>query len=345
MAQTHLTEASEPRERTCWAVSDGRAGIEAQALGLAEAVARLTRMRIVTKRIVVKAPWRSLPRALWGDPFSRLSGEGALLRPPYPDLWIACGRLSVPFTMAVKERNPATFTVQLQDPRAPLAAFDLVAPPLHDGLAGANVVATLGAAGRATRERLDADAALLAPALAHLPSPRVAALIGGPNRIYRYTDRTNARIARTLREIADGGAGLMVTASRRTDPETHAAVAEALEGRPHFLWDGRPFAGLDNPYFGLLGLADHVLVTADSVNMTTEAALTGRPVQILPLDRRPLAFGDGKFALFRRELKARRIARPFTDRLRRWSYSPLDETARLAEEVVRRLDAREIRAR
>lgn len=326
-------------KRECWVVTDGRAGIENQALGLAEALARRMPLHVTVKRIVLKAPWRGLPRQVWGEPFSKLSSDGALLRPPYPDLWIACGRLSVPFTMAVKDRSPATFTVQLQHPRAPLGAFDLVIPPAHDGVSGANVFSIIGSPGRVTRETLQADAARLAPALAHLPSPRVGVLIGGPNKVYRFSNARRKKIAATLRDLADSGAGLMITPSRRTEPETIRVIAETLEGRPHFLWDGAPLSALDNPYFGILGLAEHVLVTADSVNMTTEAALTGKPVQILALDT-AYAAGAEKFARFRKALRERRIARFFTDRLRRWSYEPLDETARAAEEVVRRLSAK-----
>lgn len=325
--------------RTCWVVTDGRAGIENQALGLAEAIARRMPLDIMVKRIIVTAPWRMLPRALWGDPFARLGGEGALLRPPYPDLWIACGRLSTPLTMAVKARAPETFTVQLQDPRAPSRAFDLIIPPTHDRVRGPNVFPIIGAANRVTRERIAAEAALLEAALGDLPRPRVAVLIGGPNRIYRYTERQRRFIAKELRALADCGAGVMATPSRRTEPATVRALESALDGAPHFLWDGAPVAGLDNPYFAMLGLADYILVTADSVNMATEAAMTGKPVQFLALERAPYVIGQGKFGRFRRALRLRRAARAFTGRLRRWSYEPLDETARAADEVIRRFIA------
>ena len=36
----------------------------------------------------------------------------------------------------------------------------------------------------------------------------------------------------------------------------------------------------DNPFFAFLGLADHVIVTADSVSMMAEACATGRPVYL-----------------------------------------------------------------
>jgi transcription elongation factor GreA len=44
-----------------WAVSDGRAGIEAQALGLAEAVARLRPAHIAVKRIGWRSAWAGCP--------------------------------------------------------------------------------------------------------------------------------------------------------------------------------------------------------------------------------------------------------------------------------------------
>ena len=319
-----------------WVVTDGRVGNETQGLGLAEAAARLLPMRIVIKRIKIGAPWALLPHEVWGNPFARLSPAGALLRPPYPDLWFACGKLSAPFTLAVKARSARTFTVQAQRPRVALRDIDLLVPPLHDRAAGENVFPILGSPGRVTLERLAADAAQLSPAIAHLPRPRVAVLIGGKNRAYAPSERWRARIGADLRALADAGAGLMITPSQRTDPETTAAIAAALKDRPHFLWSGAPVAGLANPYFGVLGAADHVLVTGDSVNMATEAAATGKPVHVLALDRAPLSFSDRKFAQFHRMLREKGIARPFAGALETWTYEPLDETARAAEEIVRR---------
>ncbi len=44
-----------------WIVSDGRAGIENQALGLAEAIARRTPVRLTSKRVQLRTPWSWLP--------------------------------------------------------------------------------------------------------------------------------------------------------------------------------------------------------------------------------------------------------------------------------------------
>src|SRR5687768_12226561 len=117
--------ASGARPLRIWAVSDGRAGIEAQALGLAEAVARLKPAHISVKRIGWKAglgrlPWRLIPPgARTGDPIVA----------PYPDIWIAAGRATLPLsTRMLKWADGRTFVVQVQAPRAPLDRFDLVVP-------------------------------------------------------------------------------------------------------------------------------------------------------------------------------------------------------------------------
>lgn len=72
---------------------------------------------------------------------------------------------------------------------------------------------------------------------------------------------------------------LLVTTSRRTPAAAHAAVALELKaaaaaGVPCQLWtpDATP-----NPFHGLLACTDQVAVTADSINMVTEACAAGEP--------------------------------------------------------------------
>ena len=149
-----------PRPLRIWAVSDGRAGIEAQVVGLAEAVARLKPAHIAVKRIGWKAglghlPWRLIPTAArTGDP----------LGPPWPDIWIAAGRATLPLsTRVLRWSEGKTFVVQTQDPRAPLDRFDLVIPPEHDRLSGPNVFPIVGAPNRVTAERLALDLARFEP--------------------------------------------------------------------------------------------------------------------------------------------------------------------------------------
>ena len=321
---------------TCWVVSDGRTGMENQALGLAEATARLRPLTITVKQIAVRAPFASLPRMLWGDPFKRLAAESASLDAPYPDLWIATGRLSIPYTLAMRRRTRgATFTVQTQAPRTSLRGFDLVIPPRHDEIEGDNVLAILGSPNRLTSERLTQDAAKLKSALPPGDGPLVAALIGGPSKAYRMSETRMAEIADALGALARDGARLMVTLSRRTPEDFWPKLTAALAGLPAFLWDGEPVAGLDNPYFGMLGLADHILVTEESANMIADAAFTGQPVHLMPLEG-----GAAKFRRFHADLENIGATRIFNGALESWTYRPLRETDRAAQEIVDRMAAR-----
>src|SRR5262249_55109092 len=159
-----------------------------------------------------------------------------------------------------------TFAVHVQKPPLPARVFDVLVVPKHDGLAGPNVIVTEGAVHRVTHAKLAAAAARFAARYEHLPKPRVAVLIGGSNNRYRLTAAGMRVLAGQLAALAKGSAGLMITPSRRTEPEAARILSEALAGLPADIWDG---AG-DNPYFGLLALADAILVTRDSVSMTSE---------------------------------------------------------------------------
>lgn len=318
-------------ELSIWAVSDGRAGIEAQAVGLTQAVARLRPARVDIKRLAfrraARRPWWLHLRPLQDlDPASGIT-------PPWPDLWIACGRASVALSMRVRRWSGGrTFVVQLQDPLAPAGAFDLVIPPSHDQLAGPNVLPILGSPHRVTPERLAEEAKAFAAELSPLPRPRVAVLIGGKSKAF---DLPPGRAAEMAHEIGEGvrttGGSIMATFSRRTPDDARAILAARLAKLPGLVWNGEG----PNPYFAFLEAADHILVTEDSTNMAAEAASTGKPVHILALPGE-----SAKFRRFHAELAAAGASRPFAGALDSWSYPPLRETQRAAEEILHRMQAR-----
>ena len=308
---------------TCWVLSDGKAGTENQCLGLAEAMG----LAPVVKRVRPRAPWSWLPVGL-----GMASPGDVGLTPPWPDLLIASGRRSVPYALAVRRRSRgATFTVQIQDPRIAPRRFDLVAAPRHDHVRGANVVETLGALNRVTPERLREAAEHFAPRFAHLPHPLVAVLVGGSSGSYRLTPEATGALCDQLTKLGDSsGAGLVVTPSRRTGEANVAILGRRLAALPATVWDG---AG-ENPYFGLLGLAEALIVTCDSVSMASEACATGKPVYVIDLPG-----GSDKFREFHAGLRAAGMTRPFAGALESWTYTPPDDTARVAAEISRRMGA------
>jgi uncharacterized protein len=317
---------------TIWAVSDGRAGIEAQVQGLAEAVARHTPANITLKRVNYRGWTGRLPALLNLWPRRGLVDRTAIA-PPWPDLWIAAGRASLPLSIRMRRWSKGrTFVVQLQDPRLPPQMFDLVIPPRHDRLGGDNVLPITGSPHRLTPKRLTEDLKAFRAQIDPLPAPRVAALIGGVSKAFDLSSERASEMARLIRQgVEDAGGSLLMTFSRRTPDNARALLTARLRDLPGVIWDGEG----PNPYFAFLAAADFILVTEDSANMAAEAASTGKPVFILKMDGQ-----SPKFSLFHRELEERGAARPFNGTLHRWTYSALDETDRAAREVLRRLEQR-----
>ena len=314
---------------TIWAVSDGRAGIENQAVGLAEAIQRLTPADITVKRIRYRPAFDWLPAGLKIAPDAMLAPGSDSLAAPYPDIWIAAGRATLPHSLRMRRRSHGkTLVVQLQDPTVGVDAFDLVVAPEHDGLEGRNVLSLVGSTNRVTMDRLHAEGHVFAGLLDGRQRPFITALIGGNSRSHVLTAERARVLADQIWAAIEATRGtLLLTFSRRTPGDARHVLTEALQGLPSVIHDGSG----SNPYFAFLDAADYILVTEDSVNMAVEAAATGKPVYILGLDGRRTG---GKFARFHQSLRDRGIARPFDGRLDTWTYAPLDETARAAGRVL-----------
>jgi len=285
-----------------WAVADSRRGVENQAVGLAEALAR--------------ACGGQAHRAL-----IREDGYVTLPDAENPAVWIGCGRPAIRVARKHRKSYPHARFVYVQDPRGQYDLFDAIAAPEHDGLNVSNAIAMTGSPNRLTQERIDAETKKFSDILSALPGPRAVLLIGGPNKRLKMTAIVQAAILQRAKWLLAQGHSLMVTTSRRTPAGLSRDLATLAEnGRCH-VYTGEG----ENPYFAFLGNADLIFVTEDSTNMLAEAAFTGRPVYSLPLTGNP-----GKFRQLHAGLEARDALRPFLGRLDDWTYAPLDETRRIA---------------
>jgi mitochondrial fission protein ELM1 len=219
--------------------------------------------------------------------------------------------------------------VQVQHPRMDPRRFDLIVVNRHDELTGPNVVVTRTALHRVTPARLAAAADAWRSRFAHLKRPLIAVLVGGSNGRFRLDAVVAGELANQLvAMIRSDSVGVMVTPSRRTDPAATRVLAETLTPVGGYVWDG---SGA-NPYFGMLALADAIIVTIDSVSMISEAVATAAPVMVAIVpgrSRRNGVFTEGL-------LKEGRV-RKFLGRLELWPVAPLDDTAEAATEMCRRL--------
>jgi mitochondrial fission protein ELM1 len=311
--------------RSCWIITEGHAGMEAQCRGLADAL----HLTPVIKRVRIRRLWSLVPKRLWFAPLQTLAADSDRLDPPWPDLVISCGSASAPLAAAIRLASGGrTRAVHIQDPRIDPQLFDLIIAPRHDGLSGANVLQSKAAIHPVTPQKLAEGARQWRPTLSKLPQPMIAVLIGGSNGRHRLTTDVVRRLADDLAALArQTGGSLAVTPSRRTGAENEAVLRERLQGVPAFIWDGKG----ENPYFGLLGLADAIVVTEDSVSMTSEAVATAKPVYVAAL-----AGESRRLRRFHRMLMDDGITRPFDGSFASWTYEPPDDTAHAAAEIRRR---------
>lgn len=72
------------------------------------------------------------------------------------------------------------------------------------------------------------------------------------------------------------GGSVLATTSRRTPPELATQLRKHLTTIPGLFWNNTDKGA--NPYPGILGWADAIIATADSVNLLSEACATRVPV-------------------------------------------------------------------
>ena len=313
----------------CWVITDSAAGNQRQALALAEHLGMPSRHLLLEPR----APWSWLaPRLIAGGRMALPAAQRAWFAPPWPTVAIGCGRAAALFTRMLRPLSRGQcHTVQILDPRLDPGLWDTVIAPRHDGLEGTNVLRPLGSLNPVDHEWL-ADGRDACPQFDELPQPRVGVLLGGTRRgIVLDADYARELAMRLLERQREERGSLLVLASRRTPAVLIETFRPMLKGIPGLLWAGHDDG--PNPYPGVLGWADRLVVTPDSVNMLSEACAVGCPVQTFvnaPLPPRLLRFHEAlREAGLLHDVDARSLA----------AQIPLRETAQIARLVRARIAA------
>jgi mitochondrial fission protein ELM1 len=307
-----------------WLLTHDAVGLRNQAIGLAEHIGWPFELKLVNLR----KPWRWLPGHWIPQAQTKLTADSTALAAPWPDLIISCGRLGAAVALGVKRASQgSTFTVHIQNPQIPLHLVDMIAPPRHDGLKGKNVLPTRGALHHVSPQKI-VDAVhiqhTLHPELKNIKGhrPIIGVLIGGSNATATLTPEKSRALMTQIKATADvHHAHLWMTASRRTGAGNIAAMQAALINTTHWFWNNEG----ENPYHAILGMADYLIVTGDSVSMVSEAASTGKPVYTIDFDGY-----SGRLKDFHQMLREEGVTRPFEGVLEHWLYEPVNDTPKIA---------------
>ncbi len=310
-----------------WMLGSGKMGHEANCNGIIAALGLQAETRPVRPRKIfdLLAPWGPID---WKD---RPDQAGSCLAPPFPDIAIAAGRVTVPYLRYLKSASKGrTFTIFMQDPRTGTGAADVIWVPAHDRLRGENVIVTLTSPHPLRPKVLASSRANPDPRLSRLKGQRLAMILGGPSGDYEFGPQDHQALANIAASCLHKGYALMVTPSRRTPPDCLSVIRQSLAAagatqETCFIWDGEG----DNPYIPMLAMAEVIIVTGDSVNMVGEACASGRPVHVY----QPSGGHSKTFGFVEALIKAGYV-RPWRGEIENWTYEPLDSTGLIAARIA-----------
>jgi len=265
-----------------WVLASYRAGENSQLNGLAGRLAE----RLNSAPRTVRLSYSRLANPLALCRRVSLAGLDAASRAALagepPDLLLAAGFRNEPVVRALVRRSGGrTRTVMIGRTWARRQLFDLlITTPQYRVPAEPRVLENLLTQHAISPARLAAVAP--DPRFTALPRPHLVVLLGGSSGPYALGAANARALARGLERLrAARGGSILLTSSARTPPAFVRTLRRELP-EAAFFYEFQP-GDVANPYLALLATADVVVVTEDSVAMTSEAAATGRPVLIAPM--------------------------------------------------------------
>jgi len=272
-------------EPIIWCLLGKKAGDNTQVRALAKALG----FSVQEKQIVAR-PWELVTHLVLRATLAGIDRNASSeLHAPWPDLVITAGRRNEPVARWIKEQSGgATKLVHIGRPWSPLDTFDLIiTTPQYFLPEQDNILHNTLPLHQLSQAVLEHAARSLLPQIEHLPPPWIVVLVGGDSGRFVFTAEKARRLAQYSGQLAAScGGSVLLTDSPRTPQRSGDALQAALP-QPHYCH--RWGAGGDNPYLGLLAVADAFVVTGESMSMLGEAASCGKPVYIFDM-------GDGESA-------------------------------------------------
>ena len=300
-------------------ITEGMHGMISQAEGLAKALD----LNFFHEKIELNSFWKFIPPRF--TPIKKIVFKNEIKEDF--DIIISCGRKSViPSIFIKKNSKKKIFNIHIQDPKISLDNFDVVVAPHHDNLSGNNVISTKGAIHYLSIQEINENKGYLSNKIK--PTKEVVALIlGGPNKYYKFTKENIKNVFLKITEnFIKKNFQLIVVPSIRT-PKDIIKFANEYFGKDHLVINEVD----KKAYLSALGLSKFLVVTCDSSSMISEAAITGKPIYVADI---PATKDDYRFRKFINLFKELNIIRILDSDIENWDYERLDETNRVAKEII-----------
>jgi hypothetical protein len=300
-------------------LTEGMHGMISQAEGLAKALD----LNFFQEKIELNSFWKFIPPRF--TPIKKFVFKNEIEEDF--DIIISCGRKSViPSIFIKKNSKKKIFNIHIQDPKVSLDNFDVVVAPEHDNLSGNNVISTKGAIHYLSIQEINENKSYLSNKIK--PEKEVVALIlGGPNKYYKFTKENIKNVFLKITEnFIKKNFQLIIVPSIRT-PKDIIKFANEHYGKDHLVINEVD----KKAYLSALGLSKFIVVTCDSSSMISEAAITGKPIYVANI---PATKDDYRFRKFLSLFKELNIIRILDSNVENWNYEKLDETNRVAKEII-----------
>ena len=311
-----------------WVLVDDRMGNANQAIELAETIGQSFEVKKIEYNSFARLPSYLLgifPIHIKKSVLAKLETQ------ELPDVIISAGRRVAALALYLKKRGQTQKKIkiiQIMRPYVDSNEFDLIILPQHDNFnyTLSNVLRVIGGLTNVQEKnrKSQVEFETIYPQINNC----IAVVIGGSSKGYKMTLENARLLIATIANISDNHSlPLFITFSRRTPPEVKLLIENEVL-LPNIVID--PSKSNYNPYPTLLGKAEYIITTSDSISMCSEAVGTGKPVYVFC----PKNFGLKKHKFFLQQLVDLGLARvldPSSSILKKYTYQPLNEIKRVAK--------------
>ena len=158
-------------------------------------------------------------------------------------------------------------------------------------------------------------------------------IIGGDNKHYHFNNNEANELCNKLIEIKNNQKNieLNIVTSRRTSDKVKKILIKKLKDISK-IWTGEG----KNPYLESIQKSSFFIVTSDSTSMISEAAVSGKPIYVFHLKFKRKSI---RIENFHKEFSELGITKDIINfnYLSNWTYSPLNESERIAIIIKKRI--------